>query len=58
MFLHLSDMVIVAPLASLSALYSLVLSAVFLRDVDVTTVRKVVAAALIVLEVVLIAAIR
>ena len=58
MSLYLSDVVIVAPLASLSPLYSLVLSAVFLREVEVITVRKVVAAALIVLGVVLITAIR
>lgn len=58
MSLHLSDVVIVAPLASLSPLYSLVLSAVFLRDVEVITARKVVAAGLIVLGVVLITAIR
>ena len=58
MSLYLSDVVIVAPLASLSPLYSLVLSAVFLREVEVITVRKVVAAGLIVLGVVLITAIR
>ena len=58
MSLYLSDVVIVAPLASLSPLYSLVLSAVFLREVEVITMRKVVAAALIVLGVVLITAIR
>lgn len=58
MSLHLSDVVIVAPLASLSPLYSLVLSAVFLRDVEVITARKVVAAGLIVVGVVLITAIR
>ncbi len=58
MSLHLSDVVIVAPLASLSPLYSLVLSAVFLRDVEVITARKVMAAGLIVLGVVLITAIR
>ena len=58
MSLHLSDVVIVAPLASLSPLYSLVLSALFLRDVEVITARKVVAAGLIVVGVVLITAIR
>ena len=58
MSLHLSDVVIVAPLASLSPLYSLVLSALFLREVEVITVRKVVAAGLIVAGVVLITAIR
>ncbi|MCY4439900.1 MAG: EamA family transporter [Deltaproteobacteria bacterium] len=58
MSLYLSDVVIVAPLASLSPLYSLVLSAVFLREVEVITMRKVVAAGLIVLGVVLITAIR
>ena len=58
MSLHLSDVVIVAPLASLSPLYSLVLSAIFLRDVEVITARKVVAAGLIVLGVVMITAIR
>ncbi len=58
MSLYLSDVVIVAPLASLSPLYSLVLSAVFLREVEVITVRRVAAAALIVLGVVLITAIR
>ncbi len=58
MSLHLSDVVIVAPLASLSPLYSLVLSAIFLRNVEVITSRKVVAAGLIVLGVVMITAIR
>lgn len=58
MSLHLSDVVIVAPLASLSPLYSLVLSALFLRDVEVITARKVAAAGLIVAGVVLITAIR
>ena len=58
MSLYLSDVVIVAPLASLSPLYSLVLSAIFLREVEVITTRRVVAAALIVLGVVLITAIR
>ena len=58
MSLYLSDVVIVAPLSSLSPLYSLVLSAVFLRGEEVITVRKVVAAVLIVLGVVLITAIR
>lgn len=58
MSLHLSDVVIVAPLASLSPLYSLLLSAVFLRDVEVITARKVAAAGLIVLGVVMITAIR
>ncbi|MCY4487685.1 MAG: DMT family transporter [Deltaproteobacteria bacterium] len=58
MSLHLSDVVIVAPLASLSPLYSLVLSAIFLRDVEVITTRKVVAAGLIVVGVVMITAIR
>ncbi len=58
MSLYLSDVVIVAPLSSLSPLYSLVLSAVFLREEEVITVRKVVAAVLIVLGVVLITAIR
>ena len=58
MSLYLSDVVIVAPLASLSPLYSLVLSAVFLREVEVITTRRVVAAGLIVLGAVLITAIR
>ncbi len=58
MSLYLSDVVIVAPLSSLSPLYSLVLSAVFLREEEVITMRKVVAAVLIVLGVVLITAIR
>ncbi len=58
MSLYLSDVVIVAPLASLSPLYSLVLSALFLREVEVITVRRVVAAGLIVLGAVLITAIR
>lgn len=58
MSLYLSDVVIVAPLASLSPLYSLALSAIFLREVEVITTRRVVAAALIVLGVVLITAIR
>ena len=58
MSLYLSDVVIVAPLASLSPLYSLVLSAVFLREVEVITLTKVVAAMLIVLGVLLITAIR
>ncbi len=58
MSLYLSDVVIVAPLASLSPLYSLVLSAIFLREVEVITVRRVAAAVLIVLGVVLITAIR
>ena len=58
MSLYLSDVVIVAPLSSLSPLYSLVLSALFLREVEVITPRKVVAAVLIVLGVVLITAIR
>ena len=58
MSLYLSDVVIVAPLTSLSPLYSLVLSAVFLRDVEVITTRRVVAAGLIVLGAVLITAIR
>ena len=58
MSLYLSDVVIVAPLSSLSPLYSLLLSAVFLREEEVITVRKVVAAVLIVLGVVLITAIR
>ncbi len=58
MSLYLSDVVIVAPLASLSPLYSLVLSAVFLREVEVITTRRVAAAGLIVLGAVLITAIR
>lgn len=58
MSLYLSDVVIVAPLASLSPLYSLALSALFLREVEVITVRRVAAAALIVLGVVLITALR
>ena len=58
MSLYLSDVVIVAPLASLSPLYSLVLSALFLREVEVITTRRVVAAGLIVLGAVLITAIR
>lgn len=58
MSLYLSDVVIVAPLASLSPLYSLVLSALFLREVEVITLRRVGAAGLIVLGVVLITAIR
>ena len=58
MSLYLSDVVIVAPLTSLSPLYSLVLSAVFLREVEVITTRRVVAAGLIVLGAVLITAIR
>ena len=58
MSLYLSDVVIVASLSSLSPLYSLVLSALFLREVEVITLRKVVAAVLIVLGVVLITAIR
>ena len=56
--LSLSDGVIVALLASLSPLYSLVLSAVFLRYVEVITVRRVIATALIVQGAVLIALIR
>lgn len=58
MSLYLSDVVIVAPLASLSPLYSLALSALFLREVEVITVRRVAAAVLIVLGVVLITALR
>lgn len=58
MSLYLSDVVIVAPLASLSPLYSLALSALFLREVEVITVRRVAAAILIVLGVVLITALR
>ncbi len=58
MALHLSDVVIVAPLTSLSPLYSLILAAVFLRDLEVITPRIVTAACLIVLGVVLITAIR
>lgn len=58
MSLHLSDLVIVAPLTSLSPLYSLILAAVFLRDLEVITPRIVTAAGLIVLGVVFITAIR
>jgi len=58
MSLHLSDLVIVAPLTGLSPLYSLILAAVFLRDLEVITPRIVAAACLIVLGVVLITAIR
>ncbi len=58
MSLHLSDLVIVAPLTSLSPLYSLILAAVFLRDLEVITPRIVTAAGLIVLGVVLITAMR
>lgn len=58
MSLYLSDVVIVAPLASLSPLYSLALSALFLREVEVITLRRAAAAVLIVVGVVLITAIR
>lgn len=58
MSLYLSDVVIVAPLASLSPLYSLALSALFLREVEVITLRRAAAAVLIVAGVVLITAIR
>lgn len=58
MSLYLSDVVIVAPLASLSPLYSLALSALFLREVEVITLRRATAAVLIVAGVVLITAIR
>lgn len=58
MSLHLSDLVIVAPLTGLSPLYSLILAAVFLRDLEVITPRIIMAACLIVLGVVLITAIR
>lgn len=58
MSLYLSDVVIVAPLASLSPLYSLALSALFLREVEVITLRRTAAAVLIVAGVVLITAIR
>jgi uncharacterized membrane protein len=58
MSLHLSDVVIVAPLTSLSPLYSLILAAVFLRDLEVITPRIVTSACLIVLGVVLITALR
>ena len=58
MSLYLSDVVIVAPLASLSPLYSLALSALFLREVEVITLRRTPAAVLIVAGVVLITAIR
>ena len=56
MSLHLSDVVIVAPLSSLSPLYSLILAALFLRDFEVITPRLVTSACLIVLGVVLITA--
>jgi len=58
MSLYLSDVVIVAPLASLSPLFSLILTAVFLREVEVITPRIVVAACLIVAGVLVITAIR
>lgn len=58
MSLYLSDVVIVAPLASLSPLFSLILTAVFLREVEVITPRIGVAACLIVAGVLVITAIR
>lgn len=58
MSLYLSDVVVVAPLASLSPLFSLILTAIFLREVEVITARVVIAACLIVTGVVLITAIR
>ena len=58
MSLSLSDVVIVAPLSSLSPLFSLILTAVFLREVEVITPRVVIAACLIVLGVVMITAVR
>lgn len=58
MSLYLSDVVVVAPLASLSPLFSLILTAIFLREVEVITLRVVIAACLIVAGVVSITAIR
>lgn len=58
MSLYLGAVVVVAPLASLSPLFSLILAAIFLREVEVITPRVVVAACLIVAGVVLITAVR
>jgi len=58
MSLYLSDVVVVAPLSSLSPLFSLILAAIFLREVEVITLRVIVAACLIVAGVVSITAIR
>lgn len=58
MSLYLSDVVVVAPLSSLSPLFSLILSAIFLREVEVITIRVVIAACLIVAGVVMITAVR
>ena len=58
MSLYLSSVVVVAPLASLSPLFSLILAAIFLREVEVITPRVVVAACLIVAGVVLITVMR
>lgn len=58
MSLYLSDVVVVAPLSSLSPLFSLILAAIFLREVEVITLRVIIAACFIVSGVVLITAIR
>lgn len=54
MSLHLADVVIVGPLASLSPLYSLILAAIFLRDLEVITPRIILSGCIIISGVLLI----